>query len=117
LKKWKKSKQMKTRNVSAISWLNGEIWEPDTLILIEVSEFQPEIARLTRLDYSDNGKKYFVKSVKLHKYFKEFVEFLPKDVEEAMSDGVCLSLTGENVEPDGWDSQGFPSLLLALGLT
>jgi len=31
-------------------------------------------------------------------------------------DSIVESVTGENVEPDGYDDQGFPSWLLALGL-
>ena len=38
------------------------------------------------------------------------------ELEEANNDGVCPSIGGEQVEPDGWDSNGAPSWLLALGL-
>jgi len=38
------------------------------------------------------------------------------EIEDAVCDSVCLSIGGETVEPDGWDSNGAPSWLLALGL-
>ena len=39
-----------------------------------------------------------------------------EELEEAVSDGACDSVLGNRVEPDGWDSDGSPSWLLALGL-
>jgi hypothetical protein len=38
------------------------------------------------------------------------------EIEAAVCDSVCPSIGGETVEPDGWDSSGAPSWLLALGL-
>lgn len=37
-------------------------------------------------------------------------------LEKMSDDGICCSIAGNNVEPDGWDSEGSPSWLLALGL-
>lgn len=37
-------------------------------------------------------------------------------LEEWANDGVCESILGERVEPDGCDEYGSPSWLLALGL-
>jgi hypothetical protein len=37
-------------------------------------------------------------------------------LEKASFDGVCPSIAGERVEPDGWDCYGSPSWLLALGM-
>ena len=39
-----------------------------------------------------------------------------KTIEKWVYDSVCKSLNGANVEPDGWDSNGSPSWLLALGM-
>lgn len=39
-----------------------------------------------------------------------------EELEGAVSDGVCESVGGDSVEPDGWDSEGSPSWLLALGM-
>lgn len=37
-------------------------------------------------------------------------------IESAVCDGVCESILGQTVEPDGYDDHGFPSWLLALGV-
>ena len=39
-----------------------------------------------------------------------------EELEEWVNDGVCESIAGERVEPDGWDEHGSPSWLLAMGL-
>jgi hypothetical protein len=39
-----------------------------------------------------------------------------KKLEEWTFDSICESVGGENVEPDGWDSNGSPSWLLAIGM-
>ncbi len=37
-------------------------------------------------------------------------------LERQSNDGVCDSILGKRVEPDGWDEHGSPSWLLALGM-
>ncbi len=39
-----------------------------------------------------------------------------EELEEAANDGVCPSILGETVEPDGRDEHNAPSWLLALGM-
>jgi hypothetical protein len=39
-----------------------------------------------------------------------------EELEEQANDGVCDSILGERVEPDGYDEHGSPSWLLALRL-
>ncbi len=39
-----------------------------------------------------------------------------EELEEAVNDGICSSIAGESVEPDGHDQYGSPSWLLALGM-
>ena len=39
-----------------------------------------------------------------------------KMIEKWTYDSICKSLNGKTVEPDGWDSDGTPSWLLALGM-
>ena len=39
-----------------------------------------------------------------------------EELSEWVFDSVCDSILGESVEPDGHDSEGFPSWLLALGM-
>lgn len=39
-----------------------------------------------------------------------------EELQEAVSDGICPSIGGDSVEPDGWGSEGDPSWLMALGM-
>jgi hypothetical protein len=39
-----------------------------------------------------------------------------EEMEEYVADGICPSIAGDSVEPDGWDSHRTPSWLLALKL-
>ena len=39
-----------------------------------------------------------------------------RKLENWTNDGICKSVGGETVELDGWDSNGTPSWLLALGM-
>ena len=45
-----------------------------------------------------------------------FVPPSMEELEEQVNDGVCDSILGEQVEPDGTDEYGSPSWLLALGM-
>jgi len=49
-------------------------------------------------------------------YFDGFVPVTNNVIEQACMDVTCQSLLGEEVEPDGHDSHGFPSILLAAGI-
>jgi hypothetical protein len=94
--------------------LRLEIGHP---ILISVRERMPSVAVL-QYPHPEDGKIKTVhyKSLLLYKYFEEFIKPDMEAVEAAMYDGYCPSLLGEEVEPDGYDSEGFPSILLAAGL-
>ena len=39
-----------------------------------------------------------------------------EEIEEMMFDSICPSVGGYNVEPDGFDPDGFPSWLQAVGI-
>ena len=60
--------------------------------------------------------KLAINTLKLGLYFEGFNLFCAEDFEEAAMNCISPSVTGDTVEPDGWDSQGFPSILLAAGL-
>jgi len=58
-----------------------------------------------------------IRIVHLFRYFPEFIEVSPESIDEAMMDGECPSMTGETgIEPDGHDSDGWPSILAAAGI-
>jgi hypothetical protein len=53
---------------------------------------------------------------KLYRYFYQFQESTMSDLEDGVYDSVTHTVTGEPVEPDGWDQYGFPSPLIAMGM-
>ena len=66
---------------------------------------------------SANGITVRCRSTHWNKYFKTNSK-LPSDkmIETWVYDGVCKSLGGNRVEPDGWSFDGTPSWLLAMGM-
>ena len=60
--------------------------------------------------------QFKMSTAKLGNFFKEFEKISMHDLQEAVMDGTCDSMTGQMVEPDGWDQKGFPSKLLAMGM-
>ncbi len=78
---------------------------------------EPMIAKVDVL--AEDGsidKSFLIPSALLWKRFYGFQEFTQDDLQDTLFDSTCVSLTGDTVEPDGWDSEGFPSILLACGL-
>ena len=66
------------------------------------------------ITYRQMTKKLHV--TKLNKFFNQFEPINMEELQEAVNDGVCQSICGETVEPDGYDEHGSPSWLLAMGL-
>lgn len=67
--------------------------------------------------YGEQNKEIMVRSALIGRYCEGFEEISLNDLEQYMTDSaVCISLTGETVEPDGHDELGFPSVLMAVGL-
>lgn len=68
----------------------------------------------------EHPEKCYVQGARFEAYrVKVSSAFTPpsmEELEESVSDGVCDSVLGEPVEPDGWDCHGSPSWLLALGM-
>lgn len=94
-----------------ITLKSGKIVPSGTKMVIEVKEEHPWTAIL-----DDGDFQFKIRSINLGKYFDEFGVFTGEDVQEAITDGTCPSLDLYNVEPDGYSENGFPSILLALGL-
>ena len=69
----------------------------------------------TKAKVQIGGKTVLFNTPSLHKYFTDFEEYTLSDAETAMMDGACPSVTGQEVEPDGWDEHGMPSILMAFG--
>ena len=100
----------------SITFKDGETWNPGQTIIITVNPDRPMTAQLISHINTDYGNYKKVRSAHLYKWFDEFQSFTIDDLEEATIDGICPSLTGDMVEPDGWDSEGTPSILLACGM-
>lgn len=63
-----------------------------------------------------NGRSIRVRCASLPKYFARFKTPSLRTLEKAMDEGICPSVTGARVEPDGYGPDGSPSWLIALGL-
>ena len=55
--------------------------------------------------------------LKLWFYFPDFIQVTMEDIEQAICDGDCPTITGEyGIESDGCTSDGWPSILRAAGM-
>ena len=65
---------------------------------------------------SANGVSINVRPSHLPAYFSRFKAPSMRTLEKWVNDGICKSVLGKTVEPDGYDEDGSPSWLLALGM-
>ena len=63
-----------------------------------------------------NGVSIRCRSAKWNRYFKNKNMPTMKTIEKWSCDGICKSLAGHTVEPDGWSYDGTPSWMLAMGM-
>lgn len=80
--------------------------------IIPPTKDRPEIAFVA----VDVGKQIQIPINLLYKYFYQFQKTEMSDLEDGVYDSVTHTVTGEPVEPDGWDCHGFPSPLIAMGM-
>lgn len=105
---------MNAITTSQITFKDGSVWEKGTRVNISVNPDRPTVAVLYNLNTEAEKR---VRSIRLYRWFaNDFISIDEHDIEECIMDDVCPTLTGDMVEPDGWDSNGFPSLLLAMSL-
>lgn len=104
---------MRAKVKKSIIFKDGYLFPEGTDVIVSVEQDRPSVAILEEIA---TGIKKRVHSLNLHRYFNEFISCSMDEIEEAVTDGDCQSLTGESVEPDGWDSEGFPSILLAMSI-
>lgn len=79
---------------------------------LSFNEERPTLTTITPTGF----RAFRLATGKLPRFFAEIEAPTMEELEEANSDGVCPSVFGEQVEPDGWDADGSPSWLLALGM-
>ncbi len=96
---------------AGVVWLAGET--------IQVTTYETQGVKVPTYAWVENldrGGKIACKMSQLHVLSSKFDPITEEAIAEAMMDSVCESMTGERVEPDGYDSKGFPSILMAVGL-
>lgn len=100
---------MKCNLKKPLTLKDGSTYAKGTKVLVSVKEDRPSVALL-----QIGNREIKIRSASLYRYFKNFE---PMDMTDPdLMDSIVPSLTGEMVEPDGWDEYGFPSVLLAAGM-
>lgn len=70
----------------------------------------------TKMTISANGISIRCRSALWNHYFKNKNMPTMRTIEKWSCDGICKSLAGHTVEPDGWSYDGTPSWMLAMGM-
>ena len=109
-----KPKIMDSTSKNPITLKSGRVFPAGQNFNVLPSEDRPDFVAVC---YPASGDSEFrIPYSKLPKYFNDFPPITEQEIEDAIMDFCCPSISGESVEPDGHDSHGFPSWLLALGL-
>ena len=103
---------MKTTVKKQVTLKSGVVLSVGTEVSVYIDKSTPWIAQIT----SPETGEFKTKSKNLQYFLSDFVGFGMDDLQSAVFGDDCMSLLGDWVEPDGWDSEGFPSILLACGL-
>lgn len=102
---------MKTRVKQDLTFKSGR-----TLAKGDLINVTPKTDRTATIYVSLTGESFTFKMLHLHILSDDFISVCMDDLEEAIADGSCPSITGADVEPDGHDEFGFPSILAAAGM-
>lgn len=94
-----------------LKFKDGSVIAKGETVKVVVDKDRPTVAILRY-----NGVKYATRSANLHIVSESFVAPTEEELMRGTLDSVCSSLLGNDVEPDGWDQYGFPSVLLAMGM-
>ena len=104
---------LKTKTIKEMILKNGESYPAGTLATVLP---KPGNDSVIQVYVPDRENPIIMGATNAHRYFDEFIPITLEVIEEASMDGACPSLLGDEVEPDGHDEYGFPSVLLAAGL-
>ena len=99
------------KNSKAFSLKDGTIITSGTDCALTFNHERPSLVTILPTGY----RQFNTATAKLPRFFASIEAPSMEELEEANSDGVCPSVLGDRVEPDGWDSEGSPSWMLALG--
>ena len=101
---------MKTTNTTQIKFKSGVIVPVGTACEIKFN------GENTTSEVIVSGVSYKIKCANLPYYFSKFKRPSIASLEKWSNDGVCKSMLGKRVEPDGYDDEGSPSWLLVMGM-
>lgn len=93
---------------------SGEIIPLGAPVTVKFDELTPHLALVTTPSI---GREIKLRATNCFQYFKGFAK--PPGMTammRQMDDGICRSICGEKVEPDGYDQHGSPSWALAMGI-
>jgi len=94
-----------------ITWKNGNLWKKGTEFVVSVNREKPWICEVETLEAGSTVKR--LKTENLWHLSNEFVRITEDVLRDSVFDSIVPSMIDNPVEPDGWDSEGFPSVLLA----
>lgn len=89
---------------------SGKVIKKNSTVNVSVLKDKPWIAIVEKDNITCR-----IKSASLHLLSNSFIEITESMLMDSIIDDCVPSLTGCYVEPDGWDPEGFPSILLAMG--
>ena len=101
-----------------IHFKSGTFIKAGEACVIQMVAGSNTIAHITAYNNLSQKIGFKIKATQLHYWFSEFEQVTEEDIEKALMDGACYSIyaLGEGeLEPDGSDSYGFPSKVLAAG--
>ena len=110
----REAKIMQTKSKGFIKLKDGRTFSQGTAFDVVPSPTRPDFGALCfpRPD----GAAFKIPYTRLPKLFEDFHAVTEAEIETALMDYYCPSITGADVEPDGHDQHGFPSWLLALAM-
>ena len=92
-----------------VGFKSGRKWEKHKRINIRPHETHPSLVTI------DDGEMVYSVHVDILKSFKEIQWPTISEIENMIYDGDCTTPAGNIVDPDGHDSEGWPSWLIMLG--
>ena len=100
---------MEVTVTDTLKFKNGKVWEKGKLIHIFPHEENPTFIIV------NDGISQFITTSQLLKYFNEIQWPTLENLSEWLLKDVYETITGEIVEPDGRDSEGWPPWTTLLG--
>ena len=104
---------METKVKKSILLKSGKSLQVGQRAIVNIQKNKPHVAEVY---IGEEFEKFTFKSADLQYFLEGFQEIVVEAVAPMVFCSVVPSLIGNDVEPDGWDSEQMPSILLALKL-